>query len=424
MIRSKLLYAVLLVVLVLFYYLYRGDPERGDLSLALLVFAVLFPLILLLGLLRLKHSMWVRLFHSKEPIRKGQLYQWVLQITNPSIFSSAESQITLEYENSLTGERQEMTFVVPILPRNSQRVRFSFHAVTCGQMRIRIKEIVLYDPLRIFRQKLPMSLQDQVLILPDNKVQVPEEWPPVPHPDSDSPEFSKVKSGDDPSEIFDLHTYREGDAISRIHWKLSSKLDHLMVKEYSLPLSSGSLLVLDPSLTGEMPEAALRLDTAYSVMFAAAASLAEQELSFAMTHYDPDRGMIDSELYESLPEASAWMRMAVASAPVSGTERTVMLTSMAQHLSDSRIYERIIVITPRLDDAMTDLLSTLPHSEQLVVFAVVGQHEGDPSADPTLPFRCIPVAQQEPVHPAAVLPRPGEEPDYDSEELVEGGAAS
>ena len=29
MIRSKLLYAVLLVVLVLFYYLYRGDPERG-----------------------------------------------------------------------------------------------------------------------------------------------------------------------------------------------------------------------------------------------------------------------------------------------------------------------------------------------------------------------------------------------------------
>lgn len=143
-----------------------------------------------------------------------------------------------------------------------------------------------------------------------------------------------------------------------------------------------------------------------------------------MTHYDPDRGMIDSELYESLPEASAWMRMAVASAPVTGSGRALMLTSMAQHLSDSRIYERIIVITPRLDDAVTDLLSTLPHSEQLVVFAVVGPHEGDPSADPTLPFRCIPVAQQEPVHPAAVLLRPGEEPDYDSEELVEGGAAS
>ena len=424
MIRSKLLYAVLLVVLVLFYYLYRGDPERGDLSLALLVFAVLFPLILLLGLLRLKHALWARLFHSKEPIRKGQMYQWVLQITNPSFFSCPESQITLEYANSLTGEQKELTFVVPVLPRNSQRVRFSFHAVTCGQMQMRIKEIVLFDTLRLFRTRIPLSLADQVLIMPDNQVQVPEEWPPVPHPDSDSPEFSKVKAGDDPSEIFDLHPYREGDSISRIHWKLSSKLDSLMVKEYSLPLSSGTLLVTDVSLTGSMPAAALRLDTAYSVLFAAAASLAEQELSFAMTYYDADRGMLDSDLYESLPEASAWMRRTVASAPVSGSGRALMLDAMARHLSDSRIYERIVVITPQLDDALTDLLSSLPHPEQLVVFAVTGQHEGDPSADSSLPFHCIPVAQQEPVHPAVLPPRQDEEPDYDSEELVEGGAAS
>ena len=70
-----------------------------------------------------------------------------------------------------------------------------------------------------------------MLILPDNKVQVPEEWPPVPHPDSDSPEFSKVKSGDDPSEIFDLHPYREGDAVNLIHWKLTEKMDKALACE-------------------------------------------------------------------------------------------------------------------------------------------------------------------------------------------------
>ena len=89
MIRSKLLYAVLLVVLILFYYLYRGDPKQGDLSLALLIFAVVFPLILLFGLIWLKRSVRLRLFHSKEPVRKGQMYQWVLQITNNSIFSAS-----------------------------------------------------------------------------------------------------------------------------------------------------------------------------------------------------------------------------------------------------------------------------------------------------------------------------------------------
>ena len=424
MIRSKLLYAVLLVVLVLFYYLYRGDPERGDLSLALLVFGMIFPLILLVGVLHLKHSVWARLFHSKEPIRKGQMFQWVLQIKNPSIFSAAESHITLEYTNSLTEDTQELTLVVPVLPRNNQRVRFSFHAVTCGLMQMRIKEIVLYDPLRLFKQRLPLNLLDQVLIMPEHKVQVPEEWPPVPHPEADSPEFSKVRAGDDPSEIFDLHTYREGDSVSRIHWKLSSKLDHLMVKEYSLPLSSGSLLLLDPCLIGQKPEAALRLDTAYSALFAIATSLSEQELSFALTAYDPENGIQVSELYESLPEATAWLRMTVSSAPVAEKSRGALLDAMALHLSEARIYERIIVITPQLDDGLTDLLSALPHPEQLVVFAVVGPHESTPEGDASLSFRCIPIAQQEPVHPAALLPHSGEEPDFDSEELVEGGAAS
>ena len=317
-----------------------------------------------------------------------------------------------------------MTFVVPVLPCNNQRVRFSFHAVTCGQMRMRIKEIVLFDPLRIFRKRIPLNLEDYVLILPDNRVQVPEEWPPVPHPESDSTEFSKVKAGDDPSEIFDLHPYREGDSISRIHWKLSSKLDHLMVKEYSLPLSSGSLLITDPCLTGSMPEAALRLDTAYSALFAAAASLAEQELSFALTSYGAETGFRVSELYETLPEAAPWLRMLVASVPVQPHERTAFLTGLEEQLSESRSYERIILFTPQLDDALTDILSAISHPERLTVFAVSGPHEAGFGEDAGLPFRCVPIAVQDPVHPA-VFPTRGEaEPDFNSEELIEGSVAS
>lgn len=422
MIRNKLLYAVLLAVLILFYYLYRGDPERGDLSLALLVFAAILPVILFAGLLRLKHAVKVRLCHSKEPILKGQIYQWVLQITNKSILSCAEARVSLEYSNSLTGESEPLTLAVPVLAHNSQRVRLSFHTVTCGVMDMQLHYLDLYDPLRIFRQRIRLNTEDQVLVMPSQTIPVPEEWPPVPQPEADTSEFSKVKAGDDPSEIFDLHTYREGDSIARIHWKLSSKLDQLMVKEFSLPLSAGCLLVTDPVISGEMPEAALRLDTAYSALFSVIAQLTEQDMSFALASWQQQDGLQISDLYETLSEAAPWLRHMIAMPPVPETERSALLTAIETELPQTQQFERILVFTPCLDTALTELLSSIPRPERLTVFAVADSESDE--AENGLPFRCIFVAQQEPVHPAMIPLRAEDEPDFDTEVLVEGGAAS
>lgn len=46
----------------------------------------------------------------------------------------------------------------------------------------------------------------------------------------DSDRFSLYKKGDDPSEIFDIRDFKDGDRFQQIHWKLSSKTGHYMVK--------------------------------------------------------------------------------------------------------------------------------------------------------------------------------------------------
>jgi hypothetical protein len=58
-------------------------------------------------------------------------------------------------------------------------------------------------------------------------------------------EYSKISKGDDPSEIFDIHEYKDGDKISRIHWKLSAKQDKTMVKDYSLPIANSIVLMIN-----------------------------------------------------------------------------------------------------------------------------------------------------------------------------------
>lgn len=417
MIRSKLLYAALIVVLILFFVLYRGN-----LSFELLIFGLAFPVILWLMLLRLRFALKISLFHSKEPILKGQIYQWSVQVRNRSFFSTPHARVTLEYCNSLNPKPTEVTFELPVLSHNTQRFRLAFHAVTCGMMKIRVKKFVIYDPLMLFHRTIKLSLHDTIVIMPAAAALLPEEWPPVPQPDADSTEYSKNQAGDDPSEIFDLHTYREGDLVSRIHWKLSSKLDTLMVKEYSLPLSSGCLLLSDYRHISLNADSALRIDAMFSALSAAAAQFSEQNQSFAMTAYHPAHGMQQSEMFSELSDAVQWMRHMVKQDPVMPDERAAFLQAIRDFLSESHPYERIMIFTPQMDEPLQEMLLSLPQPERFTVFAVLSP------AEPAIPdhsgglLRWTPVLMQEPVHPVYVPIPEDEEPDFDLEELVEGGA--
>ena len=418
MIRSKLLYAALVVVMVLFFVLYRGN-----LSFELLIFTLVFPLILLISVALLKHFVKAGIYHSREPIRKGEIFQWILQIRNTSILSAANAQVMLEYSNSLTGEKRELTLMVPVVARNVQRLRLGFHAVTCGVMQITVKKLVLYDALRLFRRTVRLNLTDTVMIMPAPNVLLPDHWPPKPQPDADTKEYSKEKAGDDPSEIFDLHPYREGDPVSRIHWKLSSKLDTLMVKEYSLPLSNNCLLLPDYRHISKEPESALRADAMLSAVSAVAAQLAEHGGGYAMTGYHPKTGMIASEPFSDVHDMAEWMRQIVKYQPVKPEDRSAQLHAMREFLSTGApAFPRVLIFTPRLDAKLRELLLSQPEPERFTVFAAVSPNEKHFPDMLAGVIPCIPVMIPEPIHPTAEQIHAQKEPDFETEVLVRGGA--
>ena len=61
----------------------------------------------------------------------------------------------------------------------------------------------------------------------------------------ESEEYDEKRPGDDPSQIFQIREYREGDRMQRIHWKASARTSQLMVKDYSMPIGLGALLLFD-----------------------------------------------------------------------------------------------------------------------------------------------------------------------------------
>ena len=70
----------------------------------------------------------------------------------------------------------------------------------------------------------------------------------------DSDRYTDWKKGDDPSQVFEVREYADGDDIRKIHWGLSSKYSKLMVKEFSLPISDSCVIVIETGIKNDIPE--------------------------------------------------------------------------------------------------------------------------------------------------------------------------
>lgn len=61
----------------------------------------------------------------------------------------------------------------------------------------------------------------------------------------DADVYDEFRPGHDSGETFEIRNYREKDKLQSIHWKLSAKMDELMVKENSLPKACAIVLLLE-----------------------------------------------------------------------------------------------------------------------------------------------------------------------------------
>lgn len=65
--------------------------------------------------------------------------------------------------------------------------------------------------------------------------------------EGESDRFSAVKPGSDPTELYDIRTYKPGDKLSHINWKFTAKNSQLMVQDYGFPIACDTAVFIDVS---------------------------------------------------------------------------------------------------------------------------------------------------------------------------------
>ncbi len=184
---------------------------------------------------------------SKELPEEGykeDLLRLVVKVRNTSFFPVFRVNVLMVVKNRLTGAKQEIPCEMSVAPKSVGQFQIPLESLYCGRIDAEVKLAQVYDLLGLFQWKIIAKSKGDCYVYPrEGRMDF-----------SVLEQFQKEEAnlqnrylhtkGNDITQILDIRNYQKGDNIKTIHWKLSKKLGHKLVKELDMPASQDVILFL------------------------------------------------------------------------------------------------------------------------------------------------------------------------------------
>lgn len=160
-----------------------------------------------------------------------------VEVENKSILPVTSGRLYITCQNAFSEHKMKKKLKFSLDIKEKREITFSIIGKHCGMMFISVEKVGVYDYLKVWQGKKKIGKKSSITVMPhlleeSTEMQIFDEQMHIDGEDT----YSLHQPGDDISQIFDIRSYQSGDRAQRIHWKLSSKRQEWMVKEYSLPL--------------------------------------------------------------------------------------------------------------------------------------------------------------------------------------------
>ena len=203
--------------------------------------------------------------------------------------------IEIEYYNTLDGDKNTMKINTPLYPDDVQYLTLHVSAKHYGTVRMNIKRCRIVDMLKLF--KIRVSTDAASRLFGESTFTIVPDYIPIENNIAnyaemglETDDYSKTSKGDDPSEIFDIHEYHDGDKINRIPWKLTA-------------ISNSIVLMADLHLDTNTDDYMLVYDTLVEAIASISYYLIENDTPHKVVWYDKKKDL--SEVVNVTDEESA-----------------------------------------------------------------------------------------------------------------------
>lgn len=301
-----------------FVYIMDGSYEMGFVLLLLFSLFLLGAFSCFLSGKELYAN--IKLPYSMDKEQEGT---GIITIKNGSFWPVFRGRIKLVCENNLTGEREIRFLPFALMPKGKAELYFKLQSEYCGECVCVAEEIRVYDLLALFSGKRELAgryrdkkeekkkkeshsskarrIKGSILVFPKAET-IEMSFSDRDAYDMESFRYSNEKKGDDPSETFAIREYRRGDSMGRIHWKLTGKLDQIMVKESSFPIFNSMMLLLETGYEeGKRPDKEA-MHAALEVCVSLGEMLCRRNTPFELGYYDYEKELFYSQRVEGIEE--------------------------------------------------------------------------------------------------------------------------
>lgn len=224
----------------------------------------------------------IRLLSEQTDIRAGDFAGLVCRVSSSGFypFPRISASYRIKHLNGSKGHLLKTDYSVF---HGSRDYRLDLKLDYCGVYEIVCEELLAYDFFGIFARKLECPKPVNIIVMP-NEIEVEADIEAL-GISEDKDAYTDPLAGDDVSEIRELRDYREGDRLSQVHWKLSSKSEDLIVKEYAKQMGACVALVCG-GLNGGLPE----ITEYYELLYGFGKKLLEEEIFFELVYFSSAAG--------------------------------------------------------------------------------------------------------------------------------------
>jgi len=182
---------------------------------------------------------------EKQTVYKTDEIEFEIVITNKGILPISSARVRITYGLYHSKKREKKWIPFSIRARSEQVIRIKLKCEHAGYLMVTCNRIQVYDFFKVFKVSKRSKASERVLVYPDVKMIPLEVDEQRLYGNEEEDGFEQDMPGDDPSQVFDFREYREGDKLQRVHWKLSSKKNELIVREFSKPIIIHTGVLID-----------------------------------------------------------------------------------------------------------------------------------------------------------------------------------
>ena len=231
-------------------------------------------------------------------IAKNTAVPVTVELRNDSLLPVLKAFCTLRIHNDLTGEERTVTLSDSVGAGQRSSQSFLLESEFCGQLHVPVSSVTLMDCFGLLPVKARVEASARMTVLPDLFPVEAE----ISARTSDQEEGSADRKGEDRSEVFQLREYQPGDDVRQIHWKLSSKLDEMILKEPSAPQSRSVMVFWDKRFPGTPAQ----MDTLAEAVSSVCQGILEGGMPFRLCWTEGEELMLsevadDNELLLAIP---------------------------------------------------------------------------------------------------------------------------